>query len=167
MNYSEIIYRNNGAIGALLDEYERAIKDLKQVLESVTVAELTTIVDAKTSDEDCRSIQTILTHVVRSGYGYAIYVRKNQGEQIPFMSRQLLSEPSFYLTALDKMFAYNAQLFDDYPNLTIEEFDNDKKIAVAWGQLYDVEQLFEHAIVHILRHRRQIERFLLRLRSFD
>ena len=40
-----------------------------------------------------------------------------------------------------------------------------KKIVVKWGQTYDPEQLFEHAIVHILRHRRQIERFLLQLRS--
>ena len=47
----------------------------------------------------------------------------------------------------------------------MEEFEADKKILVRWGQLYDVEQLFEHAIVHILRHRRQIERFLLRLRG--
>ena len=27
------------------------------------------------------------------------------------------------------------------------------------GQSYDAEQLLEHAIVHILRHRRQIEKF--------
>ena len=31
--------------------------------------------------------------------------------------------------------------------------------TVRWGVLYNLEQLLEHAIVHILRHRRQIERF--------
>ena len=31
------------------------------------------------------------------------------------------------------------------------------------GKAYDFEQLMEHAIVHILRHRRQIERFLREL----
>ena len=50
------------------------------------------------------------------------------------------------------------------PMVTLEELDNNKKILVAWGQLFDIDQLFEHAIVHILRHRRQIERFLLKLR---
>jgi hypothetical protein len=74
----EINYRNNGAIGALLDEYERAINDLKSVINSVTNNELITLVDSKTQDEDCRSIQTILTHVIHSGYGYAIAVRKLQ-----------------------------------------------------------------------------------------
>ncbi len=157
------IYRDNDAIGALLDEYERAIKDLKLVLEGVTSAELTTIVDDKTMDEDCRSIQNILSHVVRSGYGYAIYVRKKQGEMLDFRTSTLLESVEAYNAALDNMFSFNVQLFEDYPNLILEEFEADKKILVRWGQLYDVEQLFEHAIVHILRHRRQIERFLLRL----
>ena len=43
----------------------------------------------------------------------------------------------------------------------LEEPANDKKMLVSWGQLYDIEQLMEHAIVHILRHRRQVERFML------
>ena len=158
------IYRNSGTTGALLDEYERAIKDMKDVVKTVTPTELTTIADDKTIDEDCRSIQTILSHVVRSGYGYAIYVRKQQGETVDFRTSQLLESVDAYNAALDDMFAFNVQLFADYPNLTWEEFEADKKILVRWGQLYDVEQLFEHAIVHILRHRRQIERFLLRLR---
>ena len=73
-------YRTNGAIGALLDEYERAIKDLKSVLSTVTDTELITIVDTQTDDEDCRSIQTIMAHVVRSGYGYAITVRSTKAK---------------------------------------------------------------------------------------
>jgi len=33
-------------------------------------------------------------------------------------------------------------------------------MKTSWGENYDFEQLLEHAIVHILRHRRQIERLL-------
>jgi hypothetical protein len=29
-----------------------------------------------------------------------------------------------------------------------------------WGMRYNLEQMMEHAIVHILRHRRQIERLI-------
>jgi hypothetical protein len=157
-------YRDNGAIGALLDEYERAIRDLKTVLETVSEIELLGIVDTKTQDEDCRSIQTILTHIVRSGYGYAIYVRKAQGETLNFRTSKPLNTIAEYTVAMDEMFTYNAQLFADYPDLKIEELEMEKKIVTNWGQYYDIEQLFEHAIVHILRHRRQIERFLLKLR---
>jgi hypothetical protein len=159
------IYRTNGAIGAILDEYERAIEELISVLKTVSSSELVTIVDRETKDGDCRSIQTILTHVVRSGYGYAIYVRQHEGEKIEFMEGKSLKSIEEYREALLQMFAYNTQLFEDYPNLVFEELDNHKKILTRWGQLFDVEQLFEHAIVHILRHRRQIERFLLILRK--
>jgi hypothetical protein len=34
-----------------------------------------------------------------------------------------------------------------------------------WGVDYNIDQLFEHAIVHVLRHRRQIEKFLLKFRA--
>ena len=68
-----------------------------------------------------------------------------------------------YAVALDNMFVYNEKLFEDYPNIKLEEYDLSKKFKVRWGQKYDVEQLIEHAIVHILRHRRQIERFILKL----
>jgi uncharacterized damage-inducible protein DinB len=162
--YTKMTYRNKGAVGALLDEYERAIKDLKKVLTTVKQEELVAVVDKTTADEDCRSIQTILAHVVRSGYGYAIYVRQFQGDKMDFKQTELLNNSKDYHKALDKMFAFNVQLFEDYPNLTLEEFDDAKKVPVRWGQRYDVEQLFEHAIVHILRHRRQIERFLRVLR---
>ena len=157
-------YRINGAIGALLDEYERAIKDLKNVLNAVTDTELITIVDTQTDDEDCRSIQTIMAHVVRAGYGYAITVRNHEGEKLDYPRRVYLENSNVFCDFLDKMFIFNVLLFNDYPNIKLEEYDTDKKIRVSWGQLYDVEQIFEHAIVHILRHRRQIERFLLKLR---
>jgi hypothetical protein len=160
MMNSSITYRNNGAIGALLDEYERAIKDLKNVLNGVTHQELTTIVDTQTADEDCRSIQTILAHVVRSGYCYALEVRSKHGEPITRPDRELLGSTAAFSDALDKMFDFNVQLFEDYPNLPLENIDLDKKVVFRSGQIFDYEQLFEHAIVHILRHRRQIERFL-------
>ena len=158
-------YRDNGAIGALLDEYEKAIADLKEVIIDLTTYQLTEIVDSETKDEACRSIQTILAHTVRAGYTYVIEIRRWLGEDIGYTSDEQLDSVGDFIIALDTMFKYNEKLFLDYPEINIEEYDNDKKINVRWGQSYDVEQLYEHAIVHILRHRRQIERFILRLQS--
>ncbi len=156
-------YRTNGAIGALLDEYEKSIKELKTVISNISPTELTTIVDPDTQDPDCRSIQTILSHVVESGYTYVVEIRKSLGENVHYFSKDLLSTTDTYATALDKMFIYNEQLFEDHPNIELEAYDPNKKFKVRWGQIYDVEQIIEHAIVHILRHRRQIERFKLKL----
>lgn len=156
-------YRTNGAIGALLDEYEKSVNELKNVIASLSTSELTRIVDKETKDDDCRSIQTILSHVVESGYTYVIEIRKSLGESVNYMSKDLLASVNEYAIALEKMFAYNEKLFEDYPDIKLEEFDSSNKFIVRWGQIYDVEQMYEHAIVHILRHRRQIERFKLKL----
>lgn len=158
-------YRDNGAVGALLDEYERALKDLNRTLDDVTPHELTAIVDSETQDSRCRSIQTILSHVVLAGYWYVLEVRKAIGESIAPLDPIAFDSVEEYKDELAKMFMFNEKLFIDYPDLKVEERDPEKQVLVKWGQRYDVEQLFEHAIVHILRHRRQIERFKLRLRQ--
>ncbi len=156
-------FRDNGAIGALLDEYEKSIAELKTVITPLSKEELIIIIDPITKDEDCRSIQTILSHVIQSGYTYVIEIRKHLGEEISYKEIELLFSVEEYILALDKLFAYNEKLFHDYPNLKLEEFETEKKMTVRWGQKYDPEQLLEHAIVHILRHRRQIERFKIKL----
>ena len=157
-------YRDNGAVGALLDEYEKSIEELKEVITPLSQSDLTTIIDRQTKDEDCRSIQTILSHVVESGYTYVIEIRKWLGEDIDYKNKELLNSVDEYKTALNDMFAFNERLFQDHPKLQLEEYNPDKKVKVRWGQKYDVDQLLEHAIVHILRHRRQIERFMMKLK---
>ena len=102
---------------------------------------------------------------VGSGYNYVIAIRKWLGEEMDYREKEILSSIDAYGDALDQMFLFNVRLFDDYPDIKLDEFNADKKITVRWGQQYDVEQLYEHAIVHILRHRRQIERFIMELKK--
>jgi len=158
-------FRDNGAIGALLDEYEKSIVELKAAISDVSAKDLMEIVDHQTKDKDCRSIQTILSHVVGAGYTYVIEIRKSLGETLAYKDKTLLLSVKEYEMALDEMFVYNEQLFQDYPNIELEAYEANKKMKVRWGQLYDVEQILEHAIVHILRHRRQIERFKIKLEN--
>ena len=158
-------FRNNGAIGALLDEYEKSIFELELVIKEVTTEELIKIVDTETKDPDCKSIQTVLTHIIGSGYGYAVIIRNHFGEKAAYRDDIFFNTLEEYQLELQKMFQYNVQLFEDYPTIKLEEYKDENKILVRWGQRYDVEQLMEHAIVHILRHRRQIEKFLLKIRA--
>jgi hypothetical protein len=64
-----------GALGAMMDEYERAASEFRRLVEQIPDDEFVRIVDPQTSDENCWSIQTIMAHVVSSGYGYADYIR--------------------------------------------------------------------------------------------
>ena len=158
-------YRDTGACGALLDEYEKALDELKGLVSEVTPERLIYIVDRITIDNDCRSIQTILTHVISSGYNYVITIRNHLGESIEFKDNVILDEPEDYNNALSDILNYTIELIDDYPKMNLEESDNIKKLTTRWGQMYNIEQLLEHAIVHVLRHRRQIERFLLQMNN--
>ena len=155
-------YRDNGAIGACLDEYEKAIGELQEVIKTIAPALLIKIVDPITKDKDCESIQSILNHVLRAGYNYAIVIRKSLGESVDYSTSFIYPTAAEYVEGLDRMFQYNVQLFEDHPDIQLEAYDPKDKILTTWGQLYDVDQLLEHAICHILRHRRQIERFLQR-----
>jgi len=123
-------YRDNGAIGALLDEYEKAILELKNIISPLSKLELTEIIDHKTKDEDCRSIQSILSHVIESGYNYAIVIRKSLGEEIEYVPKVKKDSTKEYQLSLDKMFEYNLNLFSDYPKIKLEEYNDDKKIKV-------------------------------------
>jgi uncharacterized damage-inducible protein DinB len=148
-----------GAVGALMDEYERAASELTLVVDRTSETEFLLVRDKHTRDEQCRSIQTVVSHVVQSGYSYANYLR--EAFSLPFeKSVYTLLSRTECLDRLKHMIAYTAGTLDNRWDDT-----DDQMMAVnirsRWGQQYDMEQMLEHAIVHILRHRRQIERFLL------
>lgn len=147
-----------GAIGALMDEYERAAGELKNLVSKITSNDFEKIVDLKTKDDDCRSVQTIISHVINSGYGYANYIRDWFAIPKSSPERRLISKNDFSIE-LDKMLAYTAETLEGKWEYSDEEIMKVKMI-VRWGPQYDLEQLLEHAIVHILRHRRQIEKFI-------
>jgi len=89
-----------------------------------------------------------------------IEVRRWKGEEIDYRDKINHSTPDEYKIELQKMFEYNVALFEDYSTIQLDEKDPNLKIFARWGQRYDVNQMYAHAIVHVLKHRRQIERFI-------
>ncbi|WP_436488542.1 DinB family protein [Chitinophaga sp. ARDCPP14] len=147
-----------GAIGALLDEYERAISELKEVIRTIPDHALTVITDPHTADENCRSVQTILSHVVSSGFGYATSIHNLRGPQLTRPAKTFHLTVNAYLEDLTQVFIFTEKIFAAFKDDELEQMDDALKIKAGWGQVYDIEQMAEHAIVHVLRHRRQIER---------
>ncbi|SDF67366.1 DinB family protein [Chitinophaga filiformis] len=152
------VYRQ-GAKGALLDEYEKAITELQNLIADISDKDLVTIIDTVTTDENCRSIQTILSHVVSSAYSYAIYIMHYYGYQMVRPEKTFHTTVKDYVRDLTEAFQFTETVFRDIKDSELEQLEQEKKIAARWGQSYDIEQMMEHAIVHILRHRRQIERY--------
>lgn len=156
-------YRD-GPVGALMDEYERAANELKNILKTISQDDFVKIVDSDTKDSDCRSIQTIMNHVVRAGYGYLNYIRKQFGDKWTERKEDYeINSPDTACRQLDNMLKYTVETLENKWDLTFDDVVN-HKMKTTWGQDYDFEQLLEHAIVHILRHRRQIERFLTKIK---
>jgi uncharacterized damage-inducible protein DinB len=148
-----------GAIGAMTDEYEKALNELKDVLE--TVSEVTFLAPIVSNDEDCKSIRNIIFHVVKAGYAYCNYIRKHfENEyQNPEININSVKEG---IIELEKMFHYNIATFEDKWNLTDKEIS--KNIIVTTWATYELEGIIEHSIVHILRHRLQIQKILNKIK---
>jgi len=153
-----------GAVGALMDEYKRAIDELIGILKSVSSAEYGAIVDNETDDADCRSIRSVMNHVVRAGYGYSNYIRRQFGDAwTERKDNYEIHTAESAIEELNTMFGYSMDTMNGKWHLTFDEMLG-AQMETSWEQVYDFEQLQEHAIVHILRHRRQIEKFLATLR---
>ncbi|MCH2223727.1 MAG: hypothetical protein MK066_03080 [Crocinitomicaceae bacterium] len=148
----------NRMIKALMSEYHKSTIDLKQLLSRISEDDFLKIYDYQTKDPDCKSIQTIITHIVQSGYTYINYI--NTISKIEWREyKSTIANTSIGIIEINKMLNYTEVSLQ-----SILHFENTEiklwKFETRWNVSYDFEQLMEHAIVHVLRHRRQIESFL-------
>lgn len=148
-----------GPFGALMDEYARAADDFCRSIEGLAVERFSE--ERPSDDPDTRSIAAVCAHTVASAYGYGNYIRQARG--VPASSPQR-PEPREIASAGGVRSRLEAAL--RYTEASIGGlYDADAAVIeslrfqVRWGPTYDPEMILEHAIVHLLRHRRQIERW--------
>ena len=150
--------QKNGMLLALVEEYKRAAKDYIEILKYISDKEFLEIRDHKSKDPDCKSIQTVTFHIVQSGYTYANYIQSiSNNNWLEYKSSMTTTKVA--INEIEKMLEYTKISFHDNwykSNKEIEKYS----FETRWGVTYDLEQLMEHAIVHVLRHRRQVENFL-------
>ena len=113
-----------GAIGALLDEYERSITELIKVLTKMPDAFLPVIINAETTDEDCKTVQAILSHIVHSGYGYACSIHNLKEIKIERPAKVFYLTIPEYLKAITTMFLFTENVFKNINDIEIEELNN-------------------------------------------
>lgn len=159
----DLIDYRKGAVGALMDEYERAVFELKHIIENLDDKTYLKIADAETDNEECRSIQTMMSHVIDAGYAYANDIRPVISINVKPYQFKLISYNDFF-REIDEMLAYTVETLEGKWELSYEEMDKIVYISPS-GYRQDLEQILEHAIVHILRHRRQTDKFLLKFET--
>ncbi|WP_290845654.1 DinB family protein [Flavobacterium sp.] len=148
-----------GAVTALLEIYADKVDDLKRTISEVSDEKLVHVFDPETRNPDCLSIQTILSHVVYAGFGYATTLLNRNGQLQNRPPKQLFAHVNMYMSALDDMVNFTREVFAEISDEELETCEESAKMLTGWQQRYDIEQLMEHAIVHILRHDRQIKNF--------
>ena len=156
-----------GSLGAILDEYKKASEEYINVLQKISREDFIKIVDHKTDDEDCRSIQTISRHVIRSGYGYANYILNalNITVDFPKADEMTIEKSEDAINEIRKMIKYNIHNLYEVNREQIKNNMYSIKFITRWKEEFNFEQILEHAVVHILRHRRQVEKFIVSLKN--
>lgn len=147
-----------GPIGALTDIYERVLIDMAEMLKGMD-EELFTAILNEDADEDFRSMRNIMVHVIRSGYSYANYIRKTFGENY-FIPTVHIDHLHHAIEQLGQVFRYMLETLEGKWEMTEDEMTK-VVISTSWS-IYDMEGLYEHAIVHIKRHQLQIEKMNLK-----
>ena len=147
-----------GAIGSILDEYERALNELKSLIENVGETDYLRVIEGE--NEHCHSIEVIMNHVVRAGYGYSKYIRDALLIAVLPIAEKRIPQTEI-VGEIDKMFAYTCAIFEGEHQISDEEMET-IFFKTRWEVNYNIDQILEHAIVHVLRHRRQIQKFLLK-----
>jgi uncharacterized damage-inducible protein DinB len=141
---------------AILDEYARAIRDLEAVMRGIDRKRYEA--ESAPDDPEYPSIQPIMEHVIGAGNSYVDYIedaiagvdRGRRPHEYDYSSLQAA------MASVWEAFGRTVAVLG-----TVKHFTDDDTVKVQfvtrWNQRYDLEQILEHAIVHILRHRRQIE----------
>ena len=148
-----------GVFGALLDECARATIEMCELVESISEGAF--LEDRESSDPDTVSLRSICTHCVNAAYGYSSFIRKVL-EMEPGANGRLgatdLKSPMEFRGQMKRALQHTEDSIEPLLAMTDEEASK-LTSPVSWGPTYDPEMILEHGIVHILRHRRQIERW--------
>ena len=149
----------SGPFGALMDEYARAAKDFCRVVETFDRARFDA--ERPSNNRDTVSPRAICLHVIGAAHRYAYYIRKARG--VDFVERydadpaQLRSpsEVRRWLTDGILLMEETVEPLLGADDQGIQALS----FTVRWGPRYDPEMILEHAVCHLLRHRRQLERW--------
>lgn len=154
-----------GMFGALMDEYARAADGYCRAIEGVTAEAFGR--EFASEDPDTVSLRAVARHTVAAARGYADYILRARGmtaDAKAAMGPVAVEAPADVRPQLVQALRYTEKALEGMHELQWKEVAA-LTFQVRWGPVYDPESMLEHAIVHLLRHRRQVERWEAERRS--
>jgi DinB superfamily len=146
------------AVHALFDEWDRARRELVALLPRIPTTEL----EAGDPLDQTRA-RGILIHVLRSEFGYAMWICDCLGFPQPQRREdpKTLSSREDFQRGFEDLRAFFERALEPLTDHHLNGPGPGQPPAhfkSRWGEDYGIEQMLEHAICHYLRHRRQLER---------
>jgi hypothetical protein len=109
-------------------------------------------------DTDYESPERLVAHVQGSARSYLLWIWEVLEQ--PIADLELIRDPAVIVPGLD---AFLEETLDGWER-HLARLENEQlapeQYASRWGEPFDIEQMLEHAVVHPMRHRLQLERIL-------
>jgi hypothetical protein len=109
-------------------------------------------------DPDYESPDRLVSHVQAAARSYMLWIREVLGDPVADLER--IREASLIVPRLD---AFMEETLDGWRRHLVGLVDEQlggTQYPSRWGEPFTLDQMLEHAIVHPMRHRLQLERIL-------
>ena len=108
-------------------------------------------------DPDYESPALLVTHVQAAARSYMLWIREVLGDPVPDLER--IRDADLIVPRLE---AFMEETLDGWRRhlLTVADEQLGTQAKSRWGEPFTIDQMLEHAVVHPMRHRLQLERIL-------
>jgi hypothetical protein len=99
-----------------------------------------------------------VSHVQGSARSYLLWIREVLGD--PIAGLELIRDPAIIVPRIDD---FMEETLDGWRRHLVDVTDEQlgpAQYRSRWGEMFTIDLMLEHALVHPMRHRRQLERIL-------
>jgi len=109
-------------------------------------------------DADYESPERLVSHVQAAARSYMLWIWEMLEQPIEGLPR--IRDAAVIMPELEKFQADTLAGWEKYGALLADGQLAPKQYVSRWGEPHTIEQMLEHAVVHPMRHRRQLQRIL-------
>jgi hypothetical protein len=109
-------------------------------------------------DADYESPERLVAHVNGSARSYLLWIFEKLED--PIADLELIRDPAIIVPKLDAFMEETLAAWERHAARLENEQLAPAQYDSRWGEPFDIEQMLEHAVVHPMRHRIQLERLL-------
>lgn len=109
-------------------------------------------------DPDYESPERLVAHVQGAARSYLLWIREVLGDPVPDLER--IRDAAVIVPRLETFMEETLDGWRRHLALLVDEQLAGQQYMSRWGEPFTIDQMLEHAVVHPMRHRIQLERIL-------